>query len=256
MVPLYPIHFTCETTYSSVFGTLQLLFNLYLSGLFLAVSHRYHTGQSRCYSFSFHKNNKNKKHLKSYRRVHCQTEGFHVPVDVVDEEFLSDPCMLPHHCIPRKWTTTHGERFLYQRLQEVRKDPKFVESPVRRLWQDLLNAFPEMSHLTLQEVHQLMDEYRGPGYEKRRRRIAKPGLYIYDYKETIKKAFDNGLVALVTVGIHNLPPEALGEHGQLHTIHGVCNGGIDVPLVHVLTEKKNQKVYERILALVKQTHNN
>ncbi|KIH61247.1 hypothetical protein ANCDUO_08486 [Ancylostoma duodenale] len=66
-----------------------------------------------------------------------------------------------------------------------------------------------------------------------------------------QKAFENGLVALVADGIHKLPP-ALGEHGQLYTIHGVCNGGIDIPLVHVLTEKKNQKVYEKVFGMLKQ----
>ncbi|KAL6731932.1 hypothetical protein Aduo_002749 [Ancylostoma duodenale] len=39
-------------------------------------------GQSRCYSFSFHKN---KKHSKSYRCVHCQTAGSRMRVDVVDD---------------------------------------------------------------------------------------------------------------------------------------------------------------------------
>ncbi|KAL6731933.1 hypothetical protein Aduo_002750 [Ancylostoma duodenale] len=65
-------------------------------------------------------------------------------------------------------------------------------------------------------------------------------------------AFENGLVTLVTDGIHKLPPEALGGHGQLYTIHRVCNGGINVPLVHVLTEKKNKKVYEKVFSMVKQ----
>ncbi|EYC25455.1 hypothetical protein Y032_0012g1903 [Ancylostoma ceylanicum] len=49
--------------------------------------------QHRCYSFLFHK----KKRCRSRSN---QVEGAHVRVDVINDEFQSDPCMLPHRCIP------------------------------------------------------------------------------------------------------------------------------------------------------------
>ncbi|VDM76158.1 unnamed protein product [Strongylus vulgaris] len=82
--------------------------------------------------------------------------------------------------------------------------------------------------------------------------FSQPGLYIYFSRRTVQKAVDNGLTAVVTDGIHRLPPEELGKDGQLYTIHGVCNGGVDVPLVHVLTKKKNLSVYEKVFNTVKQ----
>ncbi|KHJ98607.1 hypothetical protein OESDEN_01410 [Oesophagostomum dentatum] len=193
--------------------------------------------------------------------------------------------MLPHRCIPKKWSKSFVQRYFYQKLQEIRNDPRFADTAVRKLWQEMLDAFPLMSHFTTREIDEVMDEFHGIGYMQRRRAISKnierhgkptvslddvpenlrtltdgtnflqhsePGLYIYYSKETVKKAFDNGLVALVADGIHKLPPDALGDDGQLYTIHGVCNGGIDVPIFHVLTRRKNVTVYKKVFGLVKQ----
>ncbi|KAL6723956.1 hypothetical protein Aduo_018898 [Ancylostoma duodenale] len=162
-------------------------------------------GQSLCYSFSFHKK---KRFPDSYRCVQCQVGGVHVRVDVNGDEFQCDPCMLPHRCIPRRWITNSVERFLYERTQEIRKDPKYADAVVRKLWQDMLDTSPTMSDLskpsifqlcsllsfllflllllsflfflsinfwisTLEEVRALMNEFHDYGYEKRRRQIAR-----------------------------------------------------------------------------------
>ncbi|CAJ0593908.1 unnamed protein product [Cylicocyclus nassatus] len=120
---------------------------------------------------------------------------------------------------------------------------------VRKVWQDILDAFPHMPDFSLEEVREIMDEFHQEGYCKRRRTILKsvqmhdrptaslddvpenlrtlrdgttflqfssPGLYIYYSKTTIQKAVENGLTALVADGIHKLPPKALGDDGQLH----------------------------------------
>ncbi|VDM70483.1 unnamed protein product [Strongylus vulgaris] len=176
-------------------------------------------------------------------------------IKVIDDEFQTDPCMLPHHCIPKEIKTNYVERYLYQKLQSQ------------------------------EEVEEIMDKFHQTGYGSRRRTIAKslekhdrpratldsvpedlrtltdgslflqfsqPGLYIYFSRRTLQKAVDNGMTAIVADGIHRLPPEELGKDGQLYTIHGVCNGGVDVPLVHVLTKKKNLSVYEKVFSIVKQ----
>ncbi|RCN37563.1 hypothetical protein ANCCAN_16528, partial [Ancylostoma caninum] len=213
--------------------------------------------QSRCYSFAFHKK---KQQSKVYRCVRCAVGGSHVQVDVIEDEFQSDPCMLPHRCIPRRWATSTVERYMYERAQEIRKDPRVT---------------------ALKEVQALMDEFHDYGYEKRRRQIARnvekydkprvtlddvperlhtlmdgssflkyssPELYFYYSNETIKAAVD----ALVADGIHKLPFEELGEHGRLYTIHGICNAGVDVPIFHVLTRNKKVNVYAKVFAMVKQ----
>ncbi|EYC25454.1 hypothetical protein Y032_0012g1902 [Ancylostoma ceylanicum] len=132
-----------------------------------------------------------------------------------------------------------------------------------------------MSDLTLEEVRELMDEFHGHGYEKRRRQIARSvekhdrptatlddvperlrtlmdgfnflqysrqGLYIYYSKDTIKAAVDNGLVALVADGIHKLPPEELGDNGQLYTIHGICNANIGCPSEEVVDDNQRPRI--------------
>ncbi|EYC45917.1 hypothetical protein Y032_0413g1008 [Ancylostoma ceylanicum] len=88
-----------------------------------------------------------KQQAKVYRCVQCAVGGSHVQVDVVEDEFQSNPCMLPHRCIPRRWVTSKVERFMYSRAQEIRKDPKYADSVVRKLWQDMLDSFPTMSDL-------------------------------------------------------------------------------------------------------------
>ncbi|CAJ0602042.1 unnamed protein product [Cylicocyclus nassatus] len=95
-----------------------------------------------------------------------------------------------------------------------------------------------------------MDEFYDIGYTKRRRTIAK--LKRYYSRKTVQKAVENGLVALVADGIHKLPPEELGKDGQLYTIHGVCNNGIDVPLIHVLMKRKNQSAYDKVFRMAKE----
>ncbi|KHJ86569.1 hypothetical protein OESDEN_13674 [Oesophagostomum dentatum] len=141
-----------------------------------------------------------------------------------------------------------------------------------------------MSQFSVEEIEEVMDEFHGTGYLYRRRTIAKnvekhgkpavslddppeslktlmdgetflqhssPGFYVFYSKKTVKKAFENGLVALVADGIHKLPPQALGDNGELYTVHGICNGGVDVPLFHILTRRKNTKIYEEIFGMIK-----
>ncbi|KAL6739302.1 hypothetical protein Aduo_012773 [Ancylostoma duodenale] len=203
---------------------------------------------------------------------------------MVEDEFQSDPCTLPHCCIPRRWVTSTVERYTYERAQEIWKDAGLVDLIVRKLWQDMLNAFPAMSDLTLEEGQALMDEFHDYGYERRRRQIARtvekhdkpratlddvperlrtlmdgscffkyssPGLYIYYSNETIKAAVDNGLVALVADGIHKLPPEELGEHGLLYTI-SLSLQRWHMPIFHVPTREKNVNVYAKVFGIVEQ----
>ncbi|RCN41151.1 hypothetical protein ANCCAN_12886 [Ancylostoma caninum] len=64
-------------------------------------------------------------------------------------------------------------------------------------------------------------------------------------------AVDNGLITLVADRVHKLFPENLGENGQLHTIHGIYNVNIDVPVFQALTRQKNQSVYARVFDVMK-----
>ncbi|VDN21482.1 unnamed protein product [Cylicostephanus goldi] len=239
-------------------------------------------GRRLCYAFAFHKR---KQGCLVYKCISCCRARRHVQIDVIGNDFLEDPCALPHNCLPKKAKKNFVERFMYKKLQEIRNDPNFADAVIRKVWQDVLDAFPQMPDFSLEEVREIMDEFHQEGYSKRRRTILKsvqmhdrptaslddvpenlrtlkdgttflqfssPGLYIYYSKTTIQKAVENGLTALVADGVHKLPPKALGDDGQLYTVHGVCNGGIDVPLVHVLTRRKNESVYDKVFGMIKQ----
>ncbi|CAJ0608777.1 unnamed protein product [Cylicocyclus nassatus] len=239
-------------------------------------------GGSRCYCFAFHKN---KRNCKTYKCIQCCKDGHFTQIDVVGDVFQEDPCRIPHRCLPKKIKTNSLERFLYQKLQNIRSDPAYADTPVRRLWQDMLDVVPLMENLSMEEVEELMDEFHKGGYAARRRTIAKalqrhdmpratledlpndlknlpdgslflqhsqPGLYMFYSRSTLEKAVNNGLIAIVADGIHNLPPCELGKDAQLYTVHGVCNAGVDVPLVHVLMRRKTQSFYEKVFGIVKE----
>ncbi|EYB85280.1 hypothetical protein Y032_0301g1827 [Ancylostoma ceylanicum] len=48
----------------------------------------------------------------------------------------------------------------------------------------------------------------------------------------VQMAQQQGLVALVADGVHNLQPDATNKRGQLYTVRGVRNNTIDVPLLY------------------------
>ncbi|RCN35981.1 hypothetical protein ANCCAN_18146 [Ancylostoma caninum] len=70
--------------------------------------------------------------------------------------------------------------------------------------------------------------------------------------DTIRKACEKGLRALVADGVHKILPAQLGDQAQLYTIHGVCESGHKVPLVHALTKNKTQATYEKIFGRLQQ----
>ncbi|CAJ0592984.1 unnamed protein product [Cylicocyclus nassatus] len=189
--------------------------------------------------------------------MYCAKVGYHTQVDVVDDEFAVDPCMLPHHCIPKKYKANYVQRFMYENLQKIRSDPNFEDAVVRKIWQDMLDALPLLRAVQSHDLPRTTLENQPDDLTKlddgtQFLQLKLPSLYVYYSRKTIQKAVENELVALVADGIHKLPPEELGKDGQLYTIHGVCNGGIDVPLVHVLMKRKNQSVYDKVFRMVKE----
>ncbi|VDP40326.1 unnamed protein product [Heligmosomoides polygyrus] len=63
------------------------------------------------------------------------------------------------------------------------------------------------------------------------------------------KALENGLDTLIADGIFGVHPQ--DKDGQLYTIHGVCNGKVDVPLLFAITTRKGETVYRRIWTALK-----
>ncbi|EYC20159.1 hypothetical protein Y032_0022g480 [Ancylostoma ceylanicum] len=53
-------------------------------------------------------------------------------------------------------------------------------------------------------------------------------LHVYYNTSTIQMAAQLGLHALVADGVHTFQPRQLKRKGQLYTVHGVCNNGVEV----------------------------
>uniref|UniRef100_A0A7I4YCF8 MULE domain-containing protein n=1 Tax=Haemonchus contortus TaxID=6289 RepID=A0A7I4YCF8_HAECO len=73
-------------------------------------------------------------------------------------------------------------------------------------------------------------------------------LHVYYSEKTIEMACTNGLYAIVADGVHTKQPKELM---QLYCVHGVCNGGVEVPLLYSMTARKTEDVYLRIFGHLK-----
>ncbi|KAK6035821.1 hypothetical protein COOONC_26674 [Cooperia oncophora] len=57
-----------------------------------------------------------------------------------------------------------------------------------------------------------------------------------------------GLYAIVADGVHTKQPKELM---QLYCVHGVCDGGVEVPLLYAMTAHKTEDVYTKIFGHLK-----
>ncbi|KAK6040098.1 hypothetical protein COOONC_22397 [Cooperia oncophora] len=81
-----------------------------------------------------------------------------------------------------------------------------------------------------------------------------PGFHIYYSVATIQydnllhmqRACDNQLHSIVADGMHSLHPKSLGYQAQLYCVHGVCDRGVEIPLLYCITAKKTERVYLKI----------
>ncbi|KIH63421.1 hypothetical protein ANCDUO_06277 [Ancylostoma duodenale] len=73
-----------------------------------------------------------------------------------------------------------------------------------------------------------------------------PTLHVYYNGNALRVAARNVLHTLVADGVHSFQPRQLKRKDQLHTVHGVCRNGVKVPLLYVISSKKNEKVYATI----------
>lgn len=77
-------------------------------------------------------------------------------------------------------------------------------------------------------------------------------MHIYYSEKIIRKACENGLDTLIADGIFSMHPNQREKNGQLYTIHGVCNGKVNVPLLYAITNKKTEFIYTKIWTMLKE----
>ncbi|KAK6040569.1 hypothetical protein COOONC_21927 [Cooperia oncophora] len=74
-----------------------------------------------------------------------------------------------------------------------------------------------------------------------------PEVHVYYSEETIEMACCTGLYAIVADGVHTKQPKEL----QLYCVHGVCDGGVEVPLLYAMAAHKTEDVYTKIFGHLK-----
>ncbi|KIH67478.1 hypothetical protein ANCDUO_02189 [Ancylostoma duodenale] len=70
-------------------------------------------------------------------------------------------------------------------------------------------------------------------------------------KMSRKEACRKDLYVLVADGTFGMHPVEAGKKAQLYCIHGVCSGGVEVPLLHSVTDRKTIAVYKKIFGHIK-----
>ncbi|RCN47272.1 hypothetical protein ANCCAN_06714 [Ancylostoma caninum] len=195
-------------------------------------------------------------------------------IEVRGDIFLEDPCRLSHMCLP-----SH---------QRLRKDKDARRLPPRKYWQVDAHSILSMGWGTRQRRREVLHRFVNiDGYKRRRSaycrsvnaqkrnvsmaevpddlrllpersdflQLQQPDMHIYYSKELIKLACDNGLQVLVGDGVHKLNPRNTPvrmDKGQLYTIHAVCNGETEVPILYAVTRSKTKATYRTIFRKLKE----
>ncbi|KAK6734095.1 hypothetical protein RB195_017707 [Necator americanus] len=210
--------------------------------------------------------------------------------EVIGDDFMTDPRMLDHRCIPVERAKDKANRMSYECLQTTRKNPEATLRPTQSYWLKVINQIENMEWEDIEKRMKVMHHFFKGGYESRRSAYSKavkegsaevdmnnvpdplrilpdgrtflhyqqPTMHIYYSEDVIKRAIDNGLWALIGDGIHKLNPRSKRgssvrmEEGQLYTIHGVCRGGFEVPLLFAITRRKREEEYVIVFEKMKQ----
>ncbi|KAL6726796.1 hypothetical protein Aduo_008730 [Ancylostoma duodenale] len=205
-----------------------------------------------------------------YQCTGCKKMGAWKTVKVVGDDFMVDPCSIGHECTPVEFGRDKGNRIAYSIVNDIGANPMYAGRPPRQMFEQKLD---ESDLLYGEDI--AMGLYAS-GYEQRRQAISRainslkdravtlenipeelsflrdgtrfvqeqdPELHIYYSERTIEKACTNGLFALVADGVHNKQPKSLT---QFYCVHGVCDGGVEVPLLYALTARKTEGTYRRI----------
>ncbi|VDP25244.1 unnamed protein product [Heligmosomoides polygyrus] len=168
-------------------------------------------------------------------------KGAYTGVKVVgNNEFTEDPCALNHVCLPFRWLKEKSRRAFNEKCQEWRGDGKYAK----------LTPSTEHTRLLLEVDRRQNLLWEEPNFING----ARPGVVGFEpgpdeVPSLSHKAVENGLDTLISDGIFGMHPR--DKDGQHYTIHGVCNGKVEVPLLFAITTRKGETVYRRIWTALK-----
>ncbi|VDO85039.1 unnamed protein product [Heligmosomoides polygyrus] len=238
-------------------------------------------GRPLCYTFIWKKTNRNSQ---SFNCLGCKKERKFTGTTVVNSiEFTRDPCLLNHVCLPFKWPMERSKRIFYGQCQEWRGDEKYLNyDPYREHGRFLLDV-EKSTTIANEEKEATLSHYSDYGkcrvtvYRNLRHHMEREvsmeyvpdhlalnpdgtrflqyqtaDMHIYYSEKIIRKACENGLDTLIADGIFSMHPNQREKNGQLYTIHGVCNGKVNVPLLYAITNKKTEFIYTKIWTMLKE----
>ncbi|RCN33075.1 hypothetical protein ANCCAN_21096 [Ancylostoma caninum] len=198
----------------------------------------------------------------------------HIQGNSAGDEFHSDPCEMDHICEAtdaandigtRSDCTSAGKKRLREWMKLI-NSKKGVPEDDEELWEDIqhhlhgrrfsqrrkvlsrainvhkdktvtMNNVPEIA-AQLADGSKFLHEQNGD-------------FHVYYSEETMQRACRNGLHAIIADGMLSLHRKELGRHAHLYCIHGVCAGGVEVPILFAITAKKTAKEYTKIFNHVK-----
>ncbi|EYC22299.1 hypothetical protein Y032_0017g3270 [Ancylostoma ceylanicum] len=234
------------------------------------------------YTFAHVRTNKS---YDVYACTGCKKQRWN-PIQVIGDEFLTDPCELGHVCTPTELGKDIANRIVYKELHRMRDDPtRYDGQTPLMVWNRLLTTTEsgdmdqdvgidtdDLRDSVLTDIHQrdfatrrqtISDRLNEIGGNQVSLTNVPPSLaqfrngslflhegpsediHIYYSEKTIELACRNGLFALVGDGVHTYQPKKME---QLYTVHAVCEGGIEMPVLHAITAKKTTRVYEKIFS--------
>ncbi|VDK60196.1 unnamed protein product, partial [Cylicostephanus goldi] len=231
-----------------------------------------------CYTFTYKRDGTDHR---LYQCQQCKKYGKWTGIKVSNGEFLTDPCSLQHHssCVPVRTARILVERTVYEFNREVKTDTTYAGKKPKPVWLEQMKVVKEKAEREPSLRDEMLAQHYKSGIISRRDAIKRAlsthedqsasmleipphlrllpdgtsfvhhmeaSLHVYYSSTTLQKAARNGLHALVADGVHSYQPRQLKRAGQLYTIHGVCNNGIEVPLVYAVTARKTEEVYETI----------
>ncbi|CAJ0593381.1 unnamed protein product [Cylicocyclus nassatus] len=236
----------------------------------------------KSYAFAFVRKNAG---YDSYKCIQCQKSGQWRSIKVRGEEFLSNPSHIQHACDTKNKAEEIATRIAYGKVQELKSDAESAGKKPLREWMKIINSKDCLEEEDQPLWCEVQSELHGHGYNQRRKAFSvainlhrdktvtmsnvpdhvtalpdgtsflheKGGeFHVYYSEDTIKKACQIGLHALVADGMFSLHPKELGRQAQLYCVHAVCTGGVEVPILFAITQKRTVKEYRIIFNHIKE----
>ncbi|CAJ0590211.1 unnamed protein product [Cylicocyclus nassatus] len=204
-------------------------------------------GSSLAYVFAF-KCKTSMPDICTYRCMQRKKMNKYTTVRVNGDDFLEDPTLLRHQCIPIKRTKDKATRMSYECLQRIRRDEDAALLPTVKYFLDVIDKIENMEWGDINKKLSVLAYYHGRGHRDGAKLTTSFGI-ASNFNFPIQRAVENGLYALSGDGIHQLNPRSKRgsgvrmEEGQVYTIHGVCQGEFEIPLLFAIMRNKTEQDY-------------